>query len=263
MKPLTALIDGDVLLYSICRGNERDADFGDIHVLYSDFDECRGILQERLEEILDVTRCGSYEIHVSHKDNWRKDLMPGYKNHRKDVRKPLAFGRLKSLMLEYYRASVVPRLEADDTLGMRSRRGENMIVSLDKDFFAVPGTFARIAMDHSITIYEVSEDEARFNHFIQALMGDRVDGYPGCPGIGKVSAPRKINAVVSQPGRVRSTEALAVWKMLTSLYEAEGVDLSSVHENYMVSRILYQPEEYNYETREVRIQLPTGVIFTV
>lgn len=258
----TAMIDGDVLLYSICRGNERDADFGDIHVLYSDFEECRGILRERIEEIMDVTHCERYKLFVSDNANWRKDLMPSYKNHRKDVRKPLAFGRMKELMLGQYEAIVLPRLEADDTLGLSSSPN-SMIVSLDKDFFAVPGTFARIAVDHSITIHEVSEDEARFNHFVQAFMGDRVDGYPGCPGIGQVTAPRKINDVVSQPGKVRETEALSVWNMMTAAYEEKGVDISAVHENYMVSRILHRYEEYTPRNGKVHIKLPTGVTFTV
>jgi DNA polymerase-1 len=35
---------------------------------------------------------------------------------------------------------------------------------------------------------EISETEADYWHMYQTLVGDTSDGYPGCPGVGKVGA---------------------------------------------------------------------------
>lgn len=262
----TALIDGDVLLYSVARGVEKEARFDtDCHILYSDFTEAWPAMVHQIESVMDVVGAESLEIHISGKTNWRKIVMPTYKAHRKDVRKPLCFARLTEELRAKYPCVTIEGLEADDTLGLACRPGD-IRVSLDKDFFAVPGSFARIAVDRSVEIHEISEDRARYYHMLQAFMGDRTDGYPGCPGVGEVIAKRKLDAVVETPGFMRRSEWCDAWNMMVAAYEKAGATQEDAIENFVVSKIL-DGSTGNYlvhkDARSVFVTLPYGLDFEV
>lgn len=260
-----ALIDADVLLYRVTRANERDAQFDeDTHILFSDFNECRAQIEEDIQALLDKTGCKSFRLYLSGDRNWRKDVMPSYKNHRKDTRKPLAFARLKQYLEDTYDCQKVDRLEADDLLGIDGALGGGIIVSLDKDFFTIPGWFARIGMDWEVTIHHTTAPQARYYHFLQAFMGDRTDGYAGCPGIGPKSAEKAINKVVAFDGLVQESEALNVWQMIVDNYTRQGLTVDDAVENYMVSKILDGVTGlYDFDKNQVTIELPHGVIHHV
>jgi len=254
-----ALIDADVLLYRTTRANERDAVFGDTHILFSDFKDCVDLIHDDIQSLLDKTGCTSFRLYLSGERNWRKDVMPSYKNHRKETRKPLAFARLKEHLEANYDCQKIDRLEADDLLGMDGAAGEGIIVSLDKDFFAVPGWFARIGMDWEVTIHHTTAAQARYHHFIQAFMGDRTDGYMGCPGIGIKSAEKAINNAVAIPGIVQESEVLNVWRMIVAAYERQQLGVDDAVENYMVSKILDGVTgTYDFDLDQVTIELPHG-----
>lgn len=256
----SVLIDGDVLLYQVARGCESDADFGDMHVLYSDFDEAKAIFGIRVQEIEETLGVKTSMMAFSDGANWRKSVMPSYKNHRKDVRKPLAFSRLKSWAQDQYPSSILPRLEADDTLGL-SQQPDTIIASIDKDLGTVPGWFAHIRVSGEIEIEQTTEDQARYRHMIQAFMGDAVDGYPGCSGVGIKTAAKILDKVVRTPGEMREDEWLNAWDAVVYQYEKQGHTVMDAQENFMVSKILTDQSEY--AQGNVHITMPTGVTFTV
>ena len=255
-----SLIDGDVLLYQVCRGCEKDADFGDMHVLHSDFEEVRQVFQLRLQEIEEVLGVPIGVIAFSDQENWRKSVMPTYKAHRKDVRKPIAFHRLKAWASDNYPSSIQPRLEADDVLGLL-QTPETIIVSIDKDLATVPGWFAHIRVSHEIEVAFTTDEQARYRHMLQGLMGDAVDGYPGCPGVGIKTAQKVLDRVVQNPGTMEESEWLNAWNAVVYQYEKNDRTVEDAQENFMVAKILSNSSQYDQGT--VRITMPTGVTFDV
>lgn len=254
------LIDGDVLLHSTCRGCEDDVDFGDIHILYSDFGEAKEVFKLRLHEIETAVGVPLGKLCFSDTSNWRKDVMPSYKNNRKDTRKPLAFQRLKDWAIENYNSVVWPRLEADDVLGIL-QTPSSIIVSIDKDLGTVPGWFAHILSTGEIEIENVNEDQARYRHMVQAFMGDKVDGYGGCPGIGIKTATKILDKIVAVPGEIEETEWLNVWNRVVHEYEKQGLTVQDAQENFMVSKILSGDWEYTGD--QIHITLPTKQVISV
>ena len=259
-KYTSSLIDGDVLLYQVCRGCETDANFGDMHVLFSDFDEASKVFAVRVQEIEKVLGVPCSLIAFSDSANWRKNVMPSYKNHRKDVRKPLVFSRLREWACQEYPTLVQPRLEADDVLGLQ-QRGDTIIASIDKDLGTVPGWFAHIRVTGEIEIEYTTEDQARYRHMIQAFMGDKVDGYAGCNGVGIKTAEKILGRGLQNPGSMTETEWLPSYNTMVAHYGTQGQSVEEVHENFMVSKILTHQAEYSQST--INITFPTGVTFSV
>ena len=252
-----ALIDGDVLLYAVARGCEREENFDtSTHILYSDVNEAWDNMRHQIDNIKEVVDAAEVTVHISGSANWRKSVLPSYKAHRKDVRKPLCFAALKDRLREEYPCVTREGLEADDTLGICSGPGK-VIVSLDKDFFTIQGHFARISLDRSVEIHEVSATQARYYHMLQAFMGDRTDGYPGCPGVGEITARRKLDALVSEAGHLRSDEWLNVWMAVCTAYVKAGMEEQDAQENFCVSKILDGRSGY-VEGDTVVIRFPDG-----
>jgi DNA polymerase-1 len=260
MRFKRALIDGDVLLYSVCRGLEREEPFAhDYTVLWTDPTEVIAVLDQRIDQLRETVGAEEAVLYVSSDTNWRKGVVPTYKNHRKDVRKPLAFNTAKRHMIDTLGARQFEGLEADDLLGIDTGEDDTTIVSVDKDFYAVAGWFSRVNQEGFIDTTHVDEDTARFHRLKQSFMGDRTDGYFGCPEVGVVTATKKINKVTGTPGLVASTDALKVWNMIVSEYEKAGLGVEDATENYMVATILDGVNGW-VENGHVRIKLPNGVI---
>lgn len=76
--------------------------------------------------------------------------------------------------------------EADDALGMNQTEGA-VICSIDKDLLQIPGQHYNFVKG---LWTEITELDGWFNFYVQLLVGDTSDNIPGCPGIGKVKAPR-------------------------------------------------------------------------
>ena len=71
-----------------------------------------------------------------------------------------------------------PNIEDDDVMGLLVEPGD-IIISEDKDLLTIPGTHFR-----KNELVEVSKEEADRHFYKQVLVGDTVDNYPGCPGVG-------------------------------------------------------------------------------
>ena len=92
--------------------------------------------------------------------------------------------------MDTYATQIIDYLEADDVLGILQSEfvasGRNSVItSIDKDLFQVPG------WHYSIDTWEskfVSDVDARKVFLLQVLAGDKDDGVPGCPGVGKAIA---------------------------------------------------------------------------
>lgn len=192
----TLLIDGDEYLFKACAACEREIHWDETnHVLYcnrneawGNFTRMIGELQERLqatETILCFSGARPY---------FREDLYEGYKAGR-STRKPLCYAELRARCDEAYRAKSMPHLEADDCMGIMTTRPEvqdtsrRIMVSQDKDMLTVPGWLYRGGL-----LGETSPRQAMQWHYFQTLVGDKSDGYPGCPGLGEKRAEQWLDS---------------------------------------------------------------------
>lgn len=172
-----ALIDGDILCYSVGFSNEDESE-----------DKALVEMDSKLEEI--TFNCGASEsvVYLSGSNNFRKKLFPSYKAHRKQP-KPKHFQALRNYLIEVEKAEVAEGQEADDLLGINQTQ-DTIICSLDKDLLMVEGWHYNWRRDESV---EVTKAEGLRNFYRQLLTGDATDNIPGIYGIG----PKRANDVLS------------------------------------------------------------------
>ena len=242
------LIDGDVVLYQFSTAVEIPIRWDDyIWTLHSDAREAMQKVDGWVNKVMDKLQASKVIMAFSDSDNWRKEVLPTYKEHRKGGRKPLCFKELREYIENVYPSMCLPTLEADDVLGMlatgykeSSLPKEKIIVSIDKDLKTIPGLLYN--PDHpSKGTLTISQEEADYNHLKQALMGDSVDGYSGCPGIG----PKTAEKLLSTPS----------WNTVVQAYAKAGLTEDDALVQARVARIL-RHGEYNLTHNKVRLWEP-------
>ena len=101
---MNVLIDGDVVLYEISLAVETAVDRGDdMWTLHADMRQASQRFDCWIKEIkgrLSGTKC---LIAFSGANNWRKDVLPTYKENRKSKRKPLIFHQLKKYAMDVHK----------------------------------------------------------------------------------------------------------------------------------------------------------------
>lgn len=204
----TLLIDGDVLCYRIGLTSEEVVNWADegedeIVSVWANADQTKARFKSAVYALKDKLNADWAIICVTlDKENFRKELLPTYKENRNTARKPIMLTALRKFCVEHFGALSHPRLEADDILGILqtggkflhedgAALGETLIVSADKDLLGIPGKHYR--MDDKGTV-KVSEEEALAFHAMQAISGDITDNYAGCPGVGKARAQAAVTA---------------------------------------------------------------------
>lgn len=196
----TLMIDGDILLFQVGRVTEDVTDFGDQLLESYDMDSAVKLINSELDNISKKTGYKREELvfAISSDTNFRKRFFPTYKSNRKDVRKPLGLKAMREYMLEHaddYATIMLEELEADDVLGMYASappadsNSHIAIYSQDKDLKTIPAKQWDFKKGCFIT---PSEHEASLFLYTQVLMGDSVDGYKGCPKIGKVKSAKAL-----------------------------------------------------------------------
>lgn len=146
-------------------------------------------------------------------------------------------------------------LEADDLLGIwatSGRFGNTIIVSDDKDMQTLPTTIYRMG-----ELQTLSEDDANAFWMFQTLIGDTTDGYPGCPGIGKVKAEKLLKEFWHGGSSASGGKFLleAAWEAVVRQYEAAGLTYDDALQMARVARIL-RHEDWDSERKEVKLWEP-------
>lgn len=200
-KPLKILMDADMVVFRSCAACETPIDWDcDLTTLHCEHAEAEKLVDDTVMSIVDrvldhYKYDGEYEILMCFSDaeNFRKHILPTYKMNRAGKRKPLGYAKVVEWVKENFTCYQRPTLEADDCIGILATLNPNcsIIVSGDKDFKSIPGVFYNFLSD---TYYEISEEEADYNHLYQTLIGDTADNYKGCPGVGAVTAKKILDA---------------------------------------------------------------------
>jgi len=105
--------------------------------------------------------------------------------------------KTKDYLRKKHGAIELPPYEADDLIGMEAGRLRNegkphIIVSIDKDLNCIPGLHYNSVNND---LYNVTEEEALYNFYLQCLMGDDTDHIPGIKGCGPKTAQKILDAV--------------------------------------------------------------------
>jgi len=230
------LVDGDVLLYRFGWRGQEDFDWdgdGDLTNFIPDADETIEELHEFLERLKFDCSCSSVRICLSgpSKSIFRYEILPTYKHNRKDKVKPLLMERLREELVNNYMIFQKDVLEADDCLGIMSTKRPNkyVIASIDKDLIQIPGWYFN--WDKMDEPEFVDLESANFFFWKQVLMGDPVDGFSGCPGIGEKRATKLIHQVWDEPEE-------DIWATIVDAYAKKGLEESYVLTQARVARIL-------------------------
>ena len=143
--------------------------------------------------------CNDPLIAVKGKGNYRKDLYPAYKAHRKPLedrmKKNLSYAH--EHMCEDYGAVMADGMEADDLVSIWAYECMEadipyVIVGIDKDLLQIPGEHYNFVKKES---QYVDKDMAHYSLMRQCLTGDSADNIPGIKGIGPKKADRILNGV--------------------------------------------------------------------
>jgi 5'-3' exonuclease len=171
-----ALIDGDILVYAVGFSSEDE-----------DLDAAILKMDTRIDEITFNCGASEYVIYLSGTSNFRKQLFPAYKAHRKQPR-PKHYTALRDYLITTEGAVVSENEEADDLLGINQER-ETVICSIDKDLLMVEGWHYNWNRDE---VVEITKADGLKNFYRQLITGDSTDNIPGQYGIG----PKKANDIL-------------------------------------------------------------------
>lgn len=202
MVPTIAVIDGDILAY-------RAAFWAD--------SEGPEWLEDRIrDDLIRWTPPGVDKIYVAlsckRDENFRRDFYSEYKAKRDDRPSPETLPDAMSFLLENTEVIRIPRLEADDIIGMWQSRGEAIGVTIDKDLKQIPGYSWYPKLDDDTEIKEIEHtdlDKADWFFHRQWITGDSTDNVPGIWKMG----PKKAEALLNATTPDKYTE------LVLSLYE--------------------------------------------
>jgi DNA polymerase-1 len=183
----TALIDADFIAYEAAAW--AHATQADVYDLTS---RVEGTVKEWATKA-----CASKWIVCysdSRENNFRRDHYPLYKAHRTSE-PPAMLETAQQVIRDMSAVTLtVPRLEADDIMGIAQTNGKNgntVIVSVDKDMRQIPGWHLNPHKEDFPVLVSWAQGERLFH--LQWLMGDATDGYGGIKGVGIKTAEKILN----------------------------------------------------------------------
>ncbi len=238
------LIDGDVLIYKACWAVQQQTDWGDGVVTPSTN------LGELYHQIDEIVQSWPYDhvglVALSDREaNFRKDILPSYKANRKGNNKPLGFRQAVDYIIKNYPTKMFKACEADDVLGICATMGHvknPVIVTIDKDLSQIPVPVYNIDRKTETTLTK----EEGYKFFMeQALTGDVVDHYKGCPGVG----PKTVEKLF------KDREPSDYWDIVVETYEKKGLTEEDALVQARMAYIL-QADDFNYDTEEITLWTP-------
>lgn len=279
---LTALIDGDTFAFRAASAVQHKVESPDgTFESFAQRSEGEAALDNMIQRVHDRLQATHIKVFLScpGAENWRLKVDPNYKANRKDSVRPMLLEPLKDYLRSKYGAIHLAFLEADDAIGLYATQedllpGEKVIVGRDKDFKTIPGRHYQLdddGPDGKPNIRIITPGEAARNHYAQTLIGDAVDGFEGCPGIG----PKRAWQVVENPEllvpkagvvtrgprkgekttRWESQGPSSIWEAVVSQYEKAGLSKDHALTAGRLARILLAGD-YDFETHTVRLWVP-------
>ena len=257
--PRTVIIDGDVVVYKVAEAvaenfeltTEEDDDFIYRNIGWANKQGAIDTVEKMIDDICKSCKAQELVICLSDmKSNFRKQLNPDYKGNRKSI-KPILYEFLRNYLKKSgYKVYEKPSLEADDVIGILATsdkiiKGDKVVWSLDKDFKTIPCKFHRAKPDGSHESKVITNEEANWWFMYQTLIGDKVDGYEGCKGIGDKTARKILGEIGEYPIYV-------MWQSVIDTYKSKGYTEEDALLNARMARIL-RAEDYDFKKKEVKL----------
>lgn len=242
----TLLLDGDILAYKAAAIHQQVLEFDDVPTTIGNMGAAIRHCHDHVDSLMEELDADAIIVCLSDDEhNFRKEVLPSYKGHRKQER-PLLLYRLKDYLYEFYPSKRVDHLEADDVMGIYSThpkllKGRKIIVSEDKDMQTIPGWLFN-PDKHAKPVF-ITEEDADAYHLYQTLVGDQTDGYKGCPKVGHVHATAALLGDCS-------------WGGVVEVYENKGLTEEDALVQARCARIC-RHTDFNYKTKEVIPWVPT------
>lgn len=223
------LIDGDILVYTLGFAVEERIEWPDGQTdICGDLPLAKRLLDNRIRHFI-TTAPKHIECRLVITGDatcWRKEKIDvTYKQGR--GRKPTDYAGLRTYMASLPIFHVTTDgLEADDWLASEASGDPGAaILSFDKDFFTVPGTFIHMSQNAQARMYQTTPVQALSFLFFQALAGDRVDAYKGVDYIGISKAAKMLQLCELKELSVR--QAYLLLKRCVKLREKQFKDLEA------------------------------------
>ncbi len=228
------LVDADITLYQACNDAEREICWDpdgerNIWSLDTDLSVAKEIFSRKIEQYKAWTGVEDALLVFSSRHNFRKTIVStDYKANRQGGRKPLGYNEVKLWARDLYETDERDGLEADDLIAWYATEypGEYTIVSLDKDFFTIPGDFFRVSPKGQHKKYEISRVDAQKYFYKQVLTGDATDGYYGVPGFGSKTAEKWLDKYGY------------TWDSVVSAYKSKGLDEETALREARMAKLL-------------------------
>lgn len=269
---MKALFDGDMLVFMLCRAVEEWSPFDKTVLLSADPEKTWSVIQMRVDQCCEIIdehfgkECDPVIV-FSHKDNYRKVVNPSYKSNRTGE-KPVLYERMVKKCHTHYVSEEWANLEADDVMGIMQDE-ESVIVTGDKDLLQITGYHLSLR-DPEAGVITITPAEGMKLFHTQCLSGDSVDGYYGCPSIGKVKATKIVEAcrgsmwsdIVSTYQSAMSPKSKTIVndsgsKRTVKLVSKNlGLGESDALLTARMAYILRDEKDYNKETGEVNLWTP-------
>jgi len=179
--------------------------------------------------------------------NFRRHILSTYKANRAGKRKPLAYHRLVQEIESRFKTQSIYALEADDVIGLLAYKAKKqvLIISGDKDLRQIPAVFRYDFLKEELS--RTPPAAAEYYHLKQTLIGDRTDGYEGCPGFGEKTADKLF------------AEHGVSWQTVVDAYESKGLTEADALRQARVAYILHKKGDYNASRthgKEVKLWTP-------
>lgn len=254
----TIIIDADVLVYKASESaqelfdiqTQEDDDAIYRNVGWGNKKEAIKVIEKKIDKIVTETKSTDMVLTLSDAShNFRKDILPSYKGHRKAV-KPILYDFLRKYFHDTYKTYERPSLEGDDVMGILATstkiiKGDKALWSMDKDFKTIPCVYFRENPAGKITKIVTTPQEADWYFMYQALIGDVTDGYKGCKNIGAARA----KAILGDPNNTTIEE---MWELVKTAYENNGMTAQDALNNARCARIL-RCEDYDFKNKEIKL----------
>jgi len=244
-----AVIDADTIVYAAASVSERlllGDSLGETWIDTQSLVEAYDQVVTSTEAIKQAVDAEQAFICLTHRENFRMDLLPSYKANRKEHREPAYRKPLLDLLQDRkpYPVLCIRGLEAGDACGISAgalaRAGHTAIIcSEDKDLKTVPGWLYQKGKLSLIT-----RRAADYWHMWQTLCGDTTDHYAGCRNVG----PAKADALLEAFMEPDAFDNGRVWERVLAEFTLRGHSPEYALTQARVARIL-RFEDWDPETR--------------
>jgi len=219
------LIDSDSLLYKNIE----------------DYDAYTDRIDEILSEAISKSNADFYKVFIEHPNNttFRKIINKTYKSNRKGKPLPFNYNEIKQYIIETYNPYVAVGAESDDyivsTLNYINKEYPltNVIVCAnDKDYLTYPLDYMDLYYGRYLETKSVNNKEAKFNFYLQMLMGDGADGVKCLSGVGIKTASNMIRKCKTDLDYMK-----VIWAEYRSRHKSKWLAKKAIQQNYLMLKL--------------------------